>query len=120
MDLGTSCRPWPLECVCVGPVVVDPLVMFSFVLFPLFALLAVSLFPLFCPLVSVLLFPCAYLSLLGLLAWGGVTAGLGVTPRWLYHCPCCGGSSLLSYCFFCYSLLLGHSKASKRVMLKLA
>ena len=41
---------------------------FSFVLSLLFALLAVSLFPLFCPLVSVLLFACGYLSPLGLLA----------------------------------------------------
>ena len=57
----------------------DPPVLFSFVLSPLFALLAVSLFPLFCPLILVLLFPWVYLSLLGLLAWG-IAGGLGL-PR---------------------------------------
>ena len=53
--------------MCVLGLVVDPPVLFSFVLSSLFALLVVSLFPLCCPLVSVLLFLWPYLSPLGLL-----------------------------------------------------
>ena len=60
------------------------------------------------------------LSPLGLLAWGGIAGGLRVTQRRLYRCPCYGGSPLLSCSFFCYSWLLGHREASKRVVLELA
>ena len=51
---------------------------------------------------------------------GGIAGGLGATPRRLYRCSCCGGSSLLSCSFFCYSWPLGHREASKRVVLELA
>ena len=93
MDLGTSCRPWPSDCelgLVVDPPVLSFLCFVSFVRPPGGFLVSFVL-----PLVSVLFFPCVYLGPLGLLAWGGVAGGLGVTPRRPHRCPCCGGSSLL-------------------------
>ena len=64
--------------MCVGPCVGSAGPSPVFLLY-LCLCRGVSLFPLFCPLVLVLLFLWVYLGPLGLLAWGGIAGGLGVT-----------------------------------------
>ena len=118
MDLGTSCRPWPLECVC-GLVVVDPTVLllsFPFVCVCVGGFLVSFVLPLGVGFVISL----GLFKPVGSAGMRGVTGRLGVTPRRLYRCPCCGGSSLLYCSFFCCSWPLGFRKASKQVMLELA
>ena len=75
MDLSTSCRPWPLECV-LGLLLWILRSCLSFVCWPPFVCWPFPLFVCFCPWILFLLFPWVYLGPWGQLAWGGVAGGL--------------------------------------------
>ena len=79
MDLGTSCRPWPLQYECWAFVVDPPVLLLCLVSFvrPSSSFLVSFVLPLgFGFVISFGLFLCP----LGLLAWGGITSWIRGYP----------------------------------------
>ena len=102
MDLGTSCWPCPLECMCWA-FVEDPPVLFFLCLLAAFCVLAVS-------------FVCICLPLgFGFVISLGLSRPVGSAGveghRWWAGVE----EDVLCLFFFCYSWPLGHREASKRV-----